>query len=74
MCAAFDDNIEMATAERALLWQEVADLTPVQATFRPDSQTWSIGQILEHVLIGEKRLVARFAAAREGKHLDRDGQ
>ena len=65
-----DDIIQTAKAERALLWREVVELTPEQASFRPDLGTWSIGMILEHLLIVEERLVARFAAAREGKQLD----
>jgi hypothetical protein len=70
MMSPIDDIIQTAEAERALLWREVVALTPEQASFRPDQGTWSIGMILEHLLIGEERLVARFAAARQGKQLD----
>lgn len=70
MTTRIDEIIQTAKAERGLLRQEVANLTPAQAGFRADPQTWSSGDILEHLLIGEERLVARFAAAREEKHLD----
>ena len=44
------------TESRDLVLAEVADLRPDQWTFRPDEDTWSIGECADHIMTIEKRV------------------
>lgn len=41
---------------RDLVLSEIADLRPDQWTFRPDEETWSIGDCADHIMTIEKRV------------------
>jgi DinB superfamily len=46
---------------RAYLLESVIGLSPAQWNYRPDSDTWSIAEIVEHLVLIEGRVHARIA-------------
>ena len=41
---------------RELVLREIADLSPEQWSFRPDEETWSIGECADHIMTVERRI------------------
>jgi hypothetical protein len=52
------------TRERIL--GEIADLRDEQWTFRPDEETWSIGECADHILAVEKRIFSMVSKHMQG--------
>ena len=48
--------VEHLSRTRALVLSEIAGLDANQWTFRPDEETWSIGDCADHILTIEKRV------------------
>jgi hypothetical protein len=51
---------EHLSRTRALVLGEIAGLDANQWTFRPDEETWSIGECADHILTIEKRVFSMF--------------
>jgi hypothetical protein len=51
------------TQTRDLLLQEITGLRPDQWAFRPDEETWSIGECADHILTIERRIFSMVSKA-----------
>jgi hypothetical protein len=58
--------IRQAADERSRLIQLVAGLSDVQSNYRPNDQTWSANQYLEHLVLAEMSGVSKIWSAAEG--------
>jgi hypothetical protein len=58
--------IESVTAARVRTLNCVADLSERQAAFKPDEDSWSITEIIEHLVLAEASGVTKIWAAAEG--------
>ena len=55
-----------AADERARLIRLVAGLSDVQSNYKPNDQTWSTNQYLEHLVLAEMSGVSKIWSAAEG--------
>jgi hypothetical protein len=58
--------IRHAADERACLIQLVEGLSDVQSSYKPNDQTWSTNQYLEHLVLAEMSGVSKIWSAAEG--------
>ena len=58
--------IRYAADERARLIALVAGLSDVQSNYKPNDQTWSVNQNLEHLVLAEMSGVSKIWSAAEG--------
>ena len=58
--------IRHAADERARLIRLVAGLSDVQSNYKPNDQTWSTSQYLEHLVLAEMSGVSKIWSAAEG--------
>jgi hypothetical protein len=51
---------------REMVLGEIADLRPDQWTFRPDEETWSIGECADHIMTIERRIFSMVSKHMQG--------
>ena len=64
MTASHCDLVELRQLEaaRQATLDQTASLTQVQANFNPDSKTWSVGEIMDHLVLIQKMYEAQIRA------------
>jgi hypothetical protein len=60
------DLIDRVAGERSRLIDLVKDLSPEQAGYKPDPQTWSVNEKLEHLVLAEVSGVSKIWSAADG--------